>query len=142
MYIQNTLTPYKKLDYDSISYTSCRDYDNLNRYKGLRQIIHSPNDQTNRMMTLESPNPFITTDTEVIWHTVQYTEENRLDLIAEQYLGSAEYAWVISYFNQISDGFTCHEGQTLRIPKSVSDLMKSGEILAPVPALKLNLGTE
>ena len=142
MYIQNTTTPYKTLEYNSISYTSCRDFDNLNRYKGLRQVIHSPYKESERMMTLESPNPFMTTHVEVIWHCVKSTEENRLDLIAEQYLGSAEYSWVISYFNEITDGFTCYEGQKLRIPKSVSDLMKPGELLAPVPALKLNLGTE
>lgn len=142
MYIQNTVTPYKILDYKHITYTSCRSFDNLNRYKGLRQVIHSPDYINDRIMTLESPNPFKTSSTEVVWHTVSAYEENRLDLIAENYLGSAEYAWVISYFNQIEDGFSCYEGQTLKIPKSVTDLMKSGEILQPVPPLKLNLGTE
>ena len=76
MYIQDTTQPYKVLDYKSITYTSCRDYDNLNRYKGLRQLIHSPNTPIDRLMTLESPNPFQAKNVDVIWHTVTEMEEN------------------------------------------------------------------
>jgi hypothetical protein len=63
-------------------------------------------------------------------------------LIAEKFLGSASYAWVIAYFTQIEDGFTCRLGQQLKIPKSITDLMRSGEILQSVTALTLNLGSE
>ena len=76
------------------------------------------------------------------WHEVESVEENRLDLIAYKYLGSASYSWVIAYFNQIEDGFTCRLGQKLMIPKSVTDLMQTGEILQPVTALTLNLARE
>ena len=50
--------------------------------------------------------------------------------------------WVIAYFNSIEDGYTVREGQKLVIPESVTALLSNGEILAPITALKLNLGEE
>ena len=141
MYVQNTMSPYKVLDYKGIDYTTCKDFPTLSRYRGLRQVIREPED-AERYMTLENANAFSTNNENVIWHTVTITEENRLDLLASKYLGSAQYAWVIAYYNNILDGFSCYEGQKLQIPKSITDLMKSGEILQSVPALHLNLGSE
>ena len=54
----------------------------------------------------------------IIYHEVENSEVNRLDLIADKYLGSAQYSWVIAYFNNISDGFSCNTGQKLMIPTS------------------------
>lgn len=142
MFILNPTVPYKVLNYQGISYSTCRDFSHISRYRGLRQVIHSPESTSDRFIALETPNPFVSTNTPVIWHEVTTTEVNRLDLIAEKYLGSAQYGWVIAYFNQIDDGFTCQLGQNLMIPKSITDLMKTGEILANVPALSLNLGSE
>ena len=65
-----------------------------------------------------------------------------MDVIAYKLLGSAQYSWVLSYFNQIEDGFTVREGTRLVYPASVSDLFQNHEILASVSALSLNLGTE
>ena len=106
----------------------------------LRQVIHSPN-EPDRLVTLETPNPF-TTGTDVNYYEVSADTENRLDVIAYRFLGSAQYAWVIAYFNGIEDGFTCREGQKLAIPKSISSLFNTGEILQAVPASTLNLGSE
>jgi hypothetical protein len=142
MYIQNTLTPYDEIDYKGIQYTTCRDFNHISRYRGLRQVIHSPLDIQDRFIALETPNGFETSNTEIIWHEVLGTEVNRLDLIAQKYLGSASYAWVICYFNQIEDGFTCWLGQQLKIPKSITNLMRTGEILQSVTALTLNLSSE
>lgn len=142
MYIQNTLIPYEEIEYKGIQYTTCREYNHISRYRGLRQVIHSPLDTAERFIALETPNAFKTSNTDVIWHTVLGTEVNRLDLIANTYLGSANYAWVIAYFNQIEDGFTCRLDQKLRIPKSVTSLMRNGEILQSVTALTLNLSSE
>jgi hypothetical protein len=105
-------------------------------------VIHSPNDVPDRFISLETPNAFITSNLKVVWHEVDATEENRLDLIAYKYLGSPSYSWVIAYFNQIEDGFTCRLGQKLMIPNSVTDLMQTGEILQPITALTMNLGSE
>lgn len=140
MEFYNTLVPYKTLDYKGIQYASCRDFNHISRYRGLRQVIHSPN-EPDRLVTLETPNPF-TTSTDVNYYEVSADTENRLDVIAYRFLGSAQYAWVIAYFNGIEDGFTCREGQRLAIPKSISSLFNTGEILQAVPASTLNLGSE
>ena len=140
IYGRDLTKPYKTVDYEGIAYSVCRDYDHISRYRNLRQVVHCP-DTVDRYVTLETVNPFIT-HTEVKYHEVNVPEENRLDLIAEKELGSATYGWVIAYFNGIEDGYTAREGQKLVIPNSVTALLNTGEILAPITALKLNLGEE
>ena len=139
-YGRDLTKPYDTLEHEGIAYSVCRDYDHISRYRNLRQVIHCP-DSTDRYTTLETVNPFIT-NTDVKYHEVTVSEEDRLDLIAEKELGSATYGWVIAYFNRIEDGYTVREGQKLMIPNSVTALLSTGEILAPITALKLNLGEE
>lgn len=140
MMIQNTLSPYYEIEHKGIQYTTCRDYSHISRYAGLRQVVHNPQDEE-RFIALETANGF-STRSDVVYHDVKAHEENRLDLIAYNYLGSAKYAWVIALFNNIEDGFTIREGQRLTVPKSMSSLFSKNEILAPVPALLLNLSIE
>lgn len=140
MRVYNTLVPYKVLDHRGIQYTTCREYEHISRYKGLRQVIHNPND-SDRFITLETPNAF-QTNLEVQYYDVPSYEENRLDLIAQKFLGVATYSWVIAYFNDIDDGFTVREGTRLMIPSNITVLFNTGEILAPVSPLQLNLGYE
>ena len=138
----NDLTiPYKEVPYYGIEYGVCIDYNHISRYRNLRQVTHHT-DTSDRYITLETVNPLITNKLEVTYHVVETGEENRLDLIANTYLGSATYSWVIAYFNQIEDGYTVREGQTLIIPKTITSLFSDGEILAPITALALNLGEE
>lgn len=137
----DTTTEYEKVDYKGIQYTVCRDYDHISRYKGLRQLIHSPQDLDQRFIAHETANPF-ETHAELCYYDVPLAEENRLDLIAKRWLGSPTYAWVLVYFNNIEDGFTVHHGQRLRLPKSFFALFNTGEILAAIPALQLNLISE
>lgn len=141
MYIQNTTTPYEEVDYTGIAYDVCVDYNHISRYKGLRQIVHNLDDFAERFISLETVNPF-NSNVEVVYYEVPSDEENRLDIIANKMLGSVSYAWVIAYFNGISDGYTVYEGQKLRIPKNLTSLFNSGEVLAPIPVMALNLGTE
>lgn len=131
--------PYDELDHEGIIYSVCRDFNHISRYRNLRQVVHQPG--PDRYVTLETVNPFVT-NTEIKYHEVTSTEVDRLDLIAESELGSATYGWVIAYFNSIEDGYTVREGQRLVIPNSVTALLSTGEILAPITALKLNLGEE
>lgn len=140
MRIRDTSTPFNKIEREPIQYTVCRDFDHISRYKGLRQVIHEGSGSS-RYIALETSNAF-NTNSEVDYYVVPAHLENRLDVIAKEKLGSATYSWVIAYFNGIDDGFTVSEGTTLAIPKSISDLFNSGEILSPVSALKLNLGSE
>lgn len=137
----DTLRPYDILDYKGIQYGVCRDFNHISRYRRLRQIIHTPSDLVDRFVTLETPNAF-ETHSEVVYYTVPATEENRLDIIAYRFLGSAQYAWTIAYFNGIEDGFTVHEGQKIMIPKTFSQLYNKGECLSSVNPITLNLGTE
>ena len=140
MRFPDTLEPYDKIDRSDIVYTVCRDFDHISRYKGLRQVIHE-GDKPDRYIALETANS-ITSSVSVTYYTVTKQYENRLDLISYKLLGSPTYAWVIAYINDIADGFTCPEGMSLAVPVSISSLFNSGEILAAVPATKLNLGTE
>lgn len=141
IYGRDLTAPYDVIEHEGIVYSVCRDFDHISRYRNLRQIVHRP-DTTDRYVTLETVNPF-TTNAEIKYHEVSAVEENRLDLIAQAELGSATYSWVIAYFNSIEDGYTVREGQRLVIPaRGVTDLLNKGEILAPITALKLNLGEE
>ena len=140
MRILNTLTPYNSIDYKGIQYQVCRDFDHISRYKGLRQVAHNPED-TDRFIALETPNA-INHNVELKYYDVMQVEENRLDVIANKLLGSAQYAWVIAYFNNIDDGFSVSAGQRIVVPKSISSLFKTGELLASIPASTLNLGSE
>ena len=140
IYGRDLTKPYKELEHEGIAYSTCRDFNHISRYRNLRQVVHCP-DTTHRYVTLETVNPFVT-HTEVKYHEVTVPEENRLDLIAEKELGSATYSWVIAYFNSIEDGYTVREGQKLVIPNSVTALLSNGEVLAPVTALRLNIGEE
>ena len=142
IYARDLTKPYKEIEFDGIVYSTCVDYEHISRYRNLRQVINCPSDIDNQCVTLETPNPFIT-NSEIIYHEVTMPEENRLDLIAKEELGSASYSWVIAYYNKIEDGYTVREGQRLIIPKAgITQLLNQGEILAPVTALKLNLGEE
>lgn len=136
----DTMIPYTEVSYEGIQYGVCREFNHISRYRTLRQVVHNPY-TLDRFVALETPNAF-NTNCEVDYYEVPLSEENRLDLIAHKKLGSPNYAWVISYFNRIEDGFTVKHGQTIIIPKSLTDLFNKGEILAPVNPLQLNLSSE
>ena len=137
----DTLIPYKVIPYDGIDYTVCRNFDHISRYKGLRQVVHNPANTAERFITLETVNA-LTSNASYRYYTVPTSEENRLDLIAYKFYGSPNYSWVISYMNNIEDGFTVYEGQKIKILDSFSDLFAQGEILASIPPMSLNLGSE
>ena len=140
MDFNDTYTIYREVERDPIQYTYCTDYDHISRYRALRQVIHQGLSE-DRFMALETTNPFNST-VETFNYVVPHDRENRLDVIAQEKLGSANYAWVIAYINRISDGFTVLEGTTLKIPTSITSLFNNGELLAPVSIYDLNLGSE
>lgn len=136
----DTLTPYKTLPYEGIQYTSCRDYKHISRYKGLRQIVYAP-DTIERLIGLETVNT-IKSKAKFTQYEVPYQYENRLDLIAYKFFGSAQYSWILSYFNNIEDGFTVLAGQKLLVLNNFNDLFNDGEVLASIAPYSLNLGEE
>lgn len=137
----DTLIPYKEIPAEPIQYGVCRDYDHISRYRGLRQVVNNTTIE-DQFVSLETPNAFTTHMKTFKLHEVTLREENRLDLIAYEQLGSAAYSWVIAYLNQIEDGFTVRQGQKLYIPRSITDLMQNNEFLAAIPVMQLNLGVE
>ena len=139
--VRDLTQPFSTVEYNGIAYSVCREYNHISRYRNIRQVVHEP-DSADRYVTLETVNAVTTNNLEIIYHVVELSEENRLDLIANKYLGSSTYSWIIAYFNQIDDGYTVREGQTIIIPRSVTALFANGEMLAPVTALRLNLGEE
>lgn len=136
----DTLVPYKVIPYSGIQYAVCRDFNHISRYKGLRQVAHNPT-EPDRFVTLEIPNPMNITAS-YRYYTVPTLEENRLDLIAYKFYGSPNYSWIISYMNNIEDGYTVYAGQKIKILDNFTDLFSKGELLASIPPMSLNLGSE
>lgn len=139
--IKDLTQPYKEAPYNGIAYSNPIQYDHISRYRNLRQVTLGPN-IVDKYSLLETVNPLVTNNLDIVYHVVELSEENRLDLIANKFLGSSTYSWVIAYFNQIDDGYTVREGQTLIIPRAITALFTNGEILAPINYLRLNLGEE
>jgi len=140
-YGRDLTAPYKTIEHYGIVYSTCKEFNHISRYRNLRQVVHLT-DTDDRFEALETPNAFVT-HTEVKYHEVEVNEINRLDLIANDVLGSATYSWVLAYFNNIKDGYTVMEGQKLKYPsRGVTALLNTGEILAPTAKTKLNLGEE
>ena len=48
----------------------------------------------------------------------------RLDNVASRYYGSGEYWWVIALINDIDWAYGLEEGQVLKIPIDVQDVLK------------------
>lgn len=139
--LHDTTIPYEFVEYNGIEYTTCKDFDHISRYKRLRQVIHYLSDN-NRFLTLETQNVYDYPNLTVEYYSVPLIYENRLDLISYNYYNTPNYSWILSYINEIEDGFTVHEGQVLMIPVNISDLFASNSILSAVSVSALNLGTE
>ena len=56
----------------------------------------------------------------LIFHTVTSAEENRIDIIATKFYGSASMYWVICMANNISDPLDLPAGRILALPASGS----------------------
>lgn len=141
MQFPDTYNKYKEVYRDPIQYTYCVNFDHICRYRTLRQVIHQGLSK-DRFIALETVNPLSDQIVNMKYYTVPSNRENRLDLIAQEQLGSASYAWVIAYVNRINDGFTVLEGTELMIPTSITTLFNKNSLLAPIEANKLNLGSE
>lgn len=130
----------EEVERDPIQYTYCVNYDHISRYSNLRQVIHQGK-SPERYIALETVNGLGQAGA-TNKYTVPKNRENRLDLIAEELLGSATYSWIIAYLNKISDGFTVLEGTELVVPANLTSLFEKGGLLASVSPTKMNLGSE
>ena len=141
MAFSDTYTRYAEVERDPIQYTYCVDFKHISRYRSLRQVIHQGLSE-DRFVALETVNPIPPLNKNFKYYNVPMNRENRLDLIAYEQLGSAEYSWVIAYINRIQDGFTVLQGTQLVIPISLTSLFEKGGMLESVTAVRLNLGSE
>ena len=138
--ITDTYSMPEEVKRDPIQYTYCVDYDHISRYSNLRQIIRQ-GQSPERYIALETVNG-LGESKNVNKYVVPKNRENRLDLIAQEQLGSATYSWIIAYLNKINDGFTALEGTELIIPVNLTSLFEKGGLLASVSPTKMNLGSE
>lgn len=100
-------------------YTKPRNYDNLSRYSKYRRII--PNNSNSLGTYTETFNKTIVDNTDLDhFHTVLKEEENRIDIISQNYYNTPEYGWVILLANNMVDPFIVTVGSILRIPPITS----------------------
>lgn len=55
---------------------------------------------------------------------VRVSKFDRLDNLAFKYLGSGEYWWIIAVMNDLNSAFDLEDGQVLRIPTDLQEIMK------------------
>ena len=55
---------------------------------------------------------------------IRAAQFDRLDNLAFKHLGSGEYWWVIALFNNLGWAFAFKEGQTIKIPVDVDDVLR------------------
>lgn len=92
-------------------YANPRKYDDISRYSIYRLIIDDNETYTETV----NQTPIDITDKDK-YHQVQPEEENRLDIIANNYYGQPQYAWIIAMGNGIIDPLVIKPGTILRIP--------------------------
>ena len=97
-------------------YARPRKYVKVSRYKIYRQIVE--NDGTTYLETVNQT-PVIETESD-IYHEVDITEENRLDIIANRYYNDPSLWWVIAMANDLVDPFLIKVGTIVRIPNFLS----------------------
>jgi len=57
-------------------------------------------------------------------YSVVANKFDRLDNLAFKYLGAGEYWWVIALINNLEWAFTFEEGQILKIPINIEDVLR------------------
>lgn len=111
--------------FEQLEYLPTVSYSNACRYKNLRTL---KDEETGKIHHESWSQQVIEETTEDTYVTVTNETENRLDMIAYTYYGSARYWWVVALANYIKDPFDVKVGMTLRIPPLLS-LYKSGGVL-------------
>ena len=102
------------------------------RYKNFRAVKSFPSDPR-RLETFPS---ISTIDLSLIPHTIiKYKESDRLDQLAERFLGSATYWWAICLMNDLDNPFSYKllPGFLLKIPNNVAPILS---------LIQLNKGTK
>ncbi len=108
----------------AIEYVENNEYSTISRYQILREILEGKD------RYLETYNQVIIPDSdEDVYHVVSQGEENRLDIIAQNYYGESSYWWAIALANELLDPFIVEVGTMVRIPPRTSLVDSKNEIL-------------
>lgn len=108
---------YMRTYYDPVTYP------NNCRYKNVRRL---QDEDTGKYFHETVPQKFIPSSDDDEYITVTTVTENRLDIIANEYYGTANYWWVIAQANYIIDPFDVPVGTSLRIPPIISLYLNGG----------------
>ena len=96
-----------------IQVLNTRHFEHISRYTRNRQIYNNANDK----IYLETSNQYkIQLQQNPVYHVVDINEENRLDIIANNYYGDPSLYWVIAMANNIIDPFVVNINTLLVIP--------------------------
>lgn len=107
-------------------YLPPRLYPNESRYTNIRRL---QDEDTKNIYDENWVQKFIDESSDDVYFVVTQREENRLDIIANDYYGTARYWWVIALANSIIDPFILDIGTKLRIPPLLS-LYNTGGVLS------------
>lgn len=102
-----------------------RQYTVLSRYRIYNQIV----DSQTKDVYLESPNKINIIKDGSVYHTVEASEENRLDIISNIYYGTPTFYWAIAMANNIIDPMIVVKGTILRIPSYESLFVTGGPLI-------------
>jgi len=112
--------------FEPVKYLSPVNYSNVSRYKNVRTIRDDETSKIHHESWKVQGIPLSNDDDS--YFTVTLETENRLDLIAYNYYGSARYWWIVALANNIIDPFDVPVGKRLRIPPMLT-LYKVGGVL-------------
>lgn len=102
-----------------------KEYSNTSRYQILRVLT----DGVNKFLETYNPVKVPEVEGEDLYHVVDQSEINRLDLVALRYYKDSSFWWAIALANDFIDPFVVNEGELLRIPSLVTISDYRNEIL-------------
>lgn len=127
LYVDTVYKSYSKYNLKKfLEYRKPYDYKNISRYSKTLRIV----DDDTGTVYHETINKYIlkeSTDDKYI--TVEDTEKDRLDIIANKMYGNPTLWWVIAIANNMVDSFNVPSGTVLRVPP-INNLYKDGNMLS------------
>ena len=109
--------------YKQVKYLSPRKYDHVCRYTTVRRI----QDKDSGKIYHENWNKkIIDTSIQDQYFIVTIREQNRLDIISNDFYNTPKFWWMIAMANDIIDPFEVDVGTRLRIPDVLSFYNKGG----------------
>jgi hypothetical protein len=90
----------------------------LSRYRNLNLLGNGKYYETSKFPSAEALSEFTTIQ-------IIANKFDRLDNLAHIHLGDSQYWWIIALFNNLDWAYSIQEGQVLKIPTSLDEVLKS-----------------